>query len=231
MFKYRLTKILLGVIVILVVLHVIWQVIAYKYFPDNRVIHDIAGRFGLDDELSIPTWVSSVIAMMAAGLAWHVFNLKQHKKEKTAWALVFLAGLFISVDEVASIHELILQSLHILADFGEGKQSWLSNAWLLVVPLILVGLVLSYRILKDNLPKQTLRNLSIAVAVYLLGAFVVEYLSIPMDKTKFGYRIGAVVLEETFEMVGLLLFLGFLMQHIQNYEPGQYKRLRDIYQK
>lgn len=229
MFRYRLQRIILVAIICLVILHIVGQLIAVNLYPDNRVIVDIAGRFGLDDELSIPTWTSSIIAMMSAGLAWHIYNLKKLRNDKFIWAAVFLVGLLISVDEMASIHELILQGLHILADFGEGNQSLLANAWLLVLPLILIFVVISLVKLKKNLPKESFNNFAKSITIYLLGALVVETLSSGINKDLLSYKIGIVVLEEGLELIGLWYLLGSIMRHIETHEKDLHQRLIDIY--
>lgn len=220
-------EVLLLVIVSAVVLHIFWQLISMKVGTDNRIINDITNRFGLDEELSFPTWVNSMMAFLMAILAWVVGKSQKAPMQKITWYLIALIGVGISVDEVAALHELLLQGLHILANFGEG-QGLLANAWLMVAPLILVGLIFGIRLLYNHLPHDTFKRLSIAIMVYLLGAFVVEYASIPLDKSSALYNLGAVVIEESLELLGVWLAVRAILTHITDHEKVLRKKLTDI---
>ena len=128
-------------------------------------------------------------------------------------------GFFISIDELAALHELVLQGLHIQAGFGE-VQTLAQNAWLLILPVIgVVGLgVMAYWF--RNLPRKTFWRLLGAFAVYALGALVVEYASIQVDKGVRQYTIGYVVLEEGLEYIGLWLVIRATLLHILEYDRG-----------
>lgn len=222
-----LLSVLLLAIVSVVLLHIFWQIIAQGSHSDNRVITDIAHRFGLDDELSVPTWLTSMMALIVAGLSWLIAKAQKSVDAKIGWLLISLVGLFISVDEVASLHELLLQSLHILAQFGDG-QTFADNAWLLVLPFIIVAVIFGTRYLKKALPRDTFLNLVIAGVVYLSGALVVEFLSIQIDKSTLMYGIGMVVLEEGLELLGIWLVIRALLKHITSHESGLQKKLASL---
>lgn len=220
-------EVLLLVIVAAVILHIFWQLVSIKVGTDNRIINDITNRFGLDEELSFPTWVNSMMAFLVAGLSWMVGKSQKASMQKITWYLIALIGIAISVDEVAALHELLLQGLHILADFGEG-QGLLSNAWLMIAPVILVGLIFSVRLFYKHLPRDTFKRLVIAIAVYLLGAFIFEYASIPLDKSSAIYNLGAVVIEESLELLGVWLVIRAILLHIVQHEKVLRGKLTDI---
>lgn len=225
----KIVKILFWVIVLVVSLHIILQVAAYILKTDNRVFNDVVNRFGLDEELSFPTWVNSMLAFIVAGLAWLVGKHQTIRVKQHAWYLIAWGGLLVSIDEVAALHELVLQGLHILANFGEGSQSLIANAWMLVLPIVLIVLVIVSKILYKGLPKSTFKNMLFGVGIYILGAVVVEYLSIPFDKSLLVYNIGMVVIEETLEMMGVLLIIKSILIHIQFLEPTLNKKLKTLF--
>ncbi len=222
-----LLNFLLWLIFVTVLLHIFWQIVLWFLHTDNRVLNDVVNRFGLDEELSFPTWVNSMLALIAGYFAWIIGKHKVNKRKKMTWYVVALVGVFISIDEVASFHELLLQALHILAKFGD-RQNFLDNAWLILLPLITVGVIYGAHELHKNLPKNTSKRLVIALFVYLLGALVVEYLSIPFDKSLLVYNLGMVVLEETLEMVGVWLVLRAILMHISEHEPELENKLTDV---
>lgn len=223
----RLLRILLGTIIVLVVLHIYWQLVATAVGTDNRVVTDIAHRFGLDDELSVPTWFSSMMPLLLAGLAWLVGVNQRVRAKRVAWYIMAVGGLIISIDEVSAIHELVLQSLHILANFGS-QQTFLDNAWLLIAPFVLVGLVVIMRFMWKHLERDTVYRLILAVAVYFAGALVLEYLSIPMNKASLMYKVGEVTFEETLEMLGIWLAIRAILIHIDTHEPATSKKIADL---
>ena len=221
----------LGVILLVVIsaifLHIFWQLVSLKIGTDNRIINDITNRFGLDEELSFPTWVNSMMAFLVAGLAWIVGKSQKTSIQKITWYLIALIGILISVDEVVALHELLLQGLHILANFGEG-QGLFTNAWILVMPAILVGLIFGVRLLYKHLPSSTFKRLVVAIAVYLIGAFIVEYASIPLDKSSALYNFGAVVVEESLELLGVWLAIRAILLHTVEHEKVLSKKIADI---
>ncbi len=221
----NLLKVLLFSIAGLVGLHIFWHLVAFIVGADNRVTTDLAGRFGLDDELSVPTWFASAMALLLAGLAF-VIARAQQPRQRLTWYILASVAVFISLDEVAALHELLLQGLHILFEFGE-DQTLLANAWMIVLPFILVVLFCLIRAFRKTLPSKTFQCITIAFGVYLLGALVVEYLSIELDKTTIAYGVSA-ALEETLEMLGLWLLIRAALLHIRDFEPNLRSKLSGL---
>lgn len=224
---FSLLQVLLIIIIFTVVLHIFWQALLLVANTDNRVLNDIVNRFNLDEELSFPTWVSSVMAFIVAGLAWIVGKNQKQSKQRLIWYLISSVAMFISIDEVAALHELLLQGLHILAHFGE-KQSLLANAWLLIAPVIIIGFIVGVRLMNKNLPADTFKRLVVALLVYLLGALVVEYASIPLNKSSIIYNLVAVVIEESLELLGVWLVIRAILIHVTLHEKKLYKKLIDM---
>lgn len=221
-------KVLLWTIIVAVALHIIGQIVLLLANTDNRVVNDVVNRFGLDEELSFPTWVNSMLAFVAMIFTGVVGKSYSNKSKRNTWFVIATICLLISIDEVVALHELLLQALHLLAKFGEGHQGWLANAWLLVMPLVLGGVYLLIKLIRSNLPKDTFKNLTVAITVYLFGALVVEYLTSTFDKSSVYYNFGAVVIEETLEMIGVWLVIKSTIKHIDKHEKELKSKLDKI---
>lgn len=223
----RILSMLFGLIIVTVLMHIILQLIYYKAGVNNLFFHDLSNRFGLDEELSFPTWVNSMLAFIGFIFSFFVAKNQVKANKRAVWWLIAIGCLLISIDEVMALHELILQTLHIFANFGE-SQTWLANAWLLVMPIILIVFIFFMRFAYKNLPKNTFINIVIASVVYLLGALVVEYISIPLDKTKLQYNLVAVVLEESLELIGVWLLIKAVFLHISEHEIALNRQLTEL---
>jgi len=212
-----LLKILFGAIIASALLHIIWQLIVGPWDPLRfDLLMDIAMRFGLDNELSVPTWLVSAMALATSGVLWLIG--RHTTASKLLWYV--LAALFavIAIDETAALHELVVQGVHVGVGLGD-QQTFTSNAWLLLAPLIFAAGIWLVVWLHRSLPSKTFWRIAIALGVYVGGAFFVEYLSIQIDKADLMYRIGLVVLEETMEMLGVWLALRAALLHIREQLP------------
>ncbi len=198
-FRLLLLKVIAG----LLALHVVLQGIAVFGWPDNRIIVDIAYRFGVDNEASVPTWFAQGIALASAALAFFLARNATTHARRGAWRMISLVAVLISIDEVAAIHELVLQGLHIWADID--NLNVLNSAWLLVLPAIAAGAWFLLRTIYRGLAKPQRKQLTVAISVYLLGAVGVELLSSQVNKDTFAYKAFLTTLEEGLELIGLWL--------------------------
>jgi len=224
-----LLKVLFWAIIVAAALHIIWQLIAGPEVPGQYdLLSDIARRFGLDSELSFPTWLVSAMALI---VAVYMFVAARHTTSRSArimWYVLAAGLLLLAIDETTALHELVVQGVHVSADLGE-QQTFTSNAWLLLSPLILAGGIGLVYALYRTLPRATFWRFAIAFAVYFAGAFVVEYLSIQIDKAELTYRIGLVVIEESFELIGVWLLLRGTLLHVREQQPKLQAQLGELF--
>ncbi len=210
-------KVTFAAIIIAAVLHVIWWSIAGPWDPGKYSLFlDIASRFGMDNELSVPTWLVSALALLTAAC---MFIIARHSKiGRATWYTLAAIFLLLAIDETVALHELLLQGVHVLAGLGEG-QTFTSNAWLILAPLIALLGVLLLVILWRSLPRKTFWRFFVAFAVYGSGAFVIEYLGIQTDKAALHYQLLFVTVEETLELLGVWLALRAAIMHIKAHQP------------
>jgi hypothetical protein len=201
-------------IIALLLLHYIGQFLMRIVGVENVFIDELSWRFNVDLELNVPTWYASAIALIGALAAWYVAMMsKIGSAVRRAWRVIALGFLFVSIDETASFHELILQTVHMQANLGT-EQSYASNAWLLLLPLIISGAVFVLWYIYRNIPRIVAKRLIIATIVYLLGALVIEYASIPVSDQTHLYNFVLTPLEEGLEMLGMWLAVRAVLLHI-----------------
>lgn len=181
----------------------------------------------VDGENTIPAWYSGLLLAGAAGLLALLGITSRQRQTGYTWAWNLLAVLFfvLSIDELTSIHERLMEPARGgLFKFGL-YNSFLYFAW--VVPAI-IGLILLTIILFGflrHLPRPVLRDFFVAGVVFLSGAIIVEIITGNIvyhggitDRT---FRMWQPV-EEFLEMLGATLFIRALLMHLasQTASPG-----------
>ena len=203
--RVRCTRIY--IIVALVVVHVAFQIVSYLITPTPWLYREL---FHLDQEDSFPTWYSAS-ALLCASLLISLAALRERRRDgplRWHWAGLAAGVLILSIDEIAGIHE----TLNSVTDF-----SWTIPAGIGAV--VVFALYLPFL---RPLPKQLRGRLIAAVAVFLLGSLVVEYLTDPFaDAGKLdtlAYNLSTVP-EEALEMFGVFLLIRALIAHLGEGRP------------
>lgn len=175
--------------------------------------------FNMDTENNIPTWFSS-IGLLACSVALAILAaVHRNRHDPPGRFFAVLAGVFVmlSLDEAASLHEMFLRPVRLLLH----TSGFLYFAW--VIPggaFALAVAIWSWRSLK-KLPSDTRFAMLTAGAVYCLGALGMEMIAakyltafspaaLTNPNSDFGFSI-LVILEETLEMIGIILFLRALL--------------------
>lgn len=181
-----------------------------KSRSDSFVIIEIADRFILNNEASIPTVLSFLLMLTASQLAFLAFVSAQ-KHHKTALNLYWLvAGLILialAYDEAAQVHESIKAVLF--------REVFQNHGWIFVaMPVVLTVAVFFVPFLRA-LPPRLAKQLILAMAIFLSGAIVIEGIggvySFQMGKDLI-YRC-ITVLEESVELVGISYLNIVLLEH------------------
>jgi len=193
--------------------------ISYGWVFSDRRTRDL---FSLRAENSLGTWFSSVqLLMLAAVLGVTMVHGRQASRRSPAWWATGWLGvicLYVSIDEVAQIHERIGRATRLsgLAD------SFPSYPWLPVLsPLLVVTAVLIVLLVARYLKSfraRLLVSLGLVVWIIAIGVEFVQGLpgahawladAIPLSR-RFVDHFSRVI-EEFFEMLGCsLLLTGFL---------------------
>lgn len=166
------------------------------------------------DEQSIPTFVSVVNLLLASMLLFVIYGHQKNQNYSDFRYWLFLAALFLylSIDELASIHENFSAVFRYLTDHGPIDVSFGSSEWIpFGIAFVLSVLLILLPFLKQ-LAADTLRNFVAAGAVFLAGALGFEYLGGAMlqsdvVESQHALTYKAIkLIEESFEMYGIAIF-------------------------
>ena len=206
---------LVGVVAVLVTLHLVFQYLNLEVYNEKQgQIFELSNRVDFDDEVSLPTWFSQFLLLAIGATALLIARFEKAKSRRRAWTFIGVAGVLMSIDEVGSIHEFILQSAH-LAYYGEIVPTAAVNAWVLALPFIAVGGILFLWWMYRTLPLRTVVLLMISGVVYLTGAAGLELFSNDFAKTSFMYQGTMTALEESLEMIGSIMVLATVVSYLE----------------
>lgn len=171
--------------------------------------------FSANAEQTFPTWYSSLLLLAAAVLFLIVGGFKSRTHARDRWLWFGLAGIFLylSLDEIVSIHEIAAEWLQ--TDFS--FTGFLAFGWqLAAVPFLLLFAVLYFRFWL-RLPARVRLLFLVAGIVYVGGAFVIEGLSAALWDSAGGISYAYLViatLEEFCEMLGVIILIYALLTYI-----------------
>jgi hypothetical protein len=149
------------------------------------------------------------------------------------WSVLSIIFLFLSMDEVARIHETVLPGLGVaLANFvGFAPEGFPYYSWVVPGAILVLVVLLAYLRFLARLPKKTLLLFLVAGVLFMGGALGVEVLD---AREAFLYETGArngeditgavrvwdlvlVLSEEGLEMLGVVVFIYALLSYISSY--------------
>lgn len=229
-FSRKLLFTLLTITLLFTIIHLILQYINTVHFNlSYGNFYEVTNRFDFDDEASIPTWFSNVLFLMAASAAGLAAYLERKKKSFGVWLLIMSGAILGSIDEVSTVHESGLQSIHLLF-FNENAPTLLANAWVVIVPVVLIFIAWFFVLALRVLPKKTIKLFAIAAAIYLSGAIGVDIItSTLLDSTPFIEQGIFVAIEEVSELVGLSILIYAISSYIEtNYSDRVRKAIKEL---
>jgi hypothetical protein len=199
--------------------HIISQVLIFV--AGDNFFHGFVPLFDFDKEKNLPTFFSSLALFIASVLLAIIAMARtRHARYFWHWLVMSALFLFLSFDELASIHEKLIdpvqESLQVSGIFY--------YAWIIPygIAVILLGF-LYFRFVID-LPSKTRMQFIIAGACYVTGALVFEALGGAIfDRLGTRDILSFAVLmtiEETLEIVGVVYFIYALLSYLQEHLPG-----------
>lgn len=217
-YSTRLLRVLLGLTLVILCIHLLLQFLNLNvYHQQNGQIYELSNRFDFDDESSVPTWFSQAVFLAIGVFALLAAYLQTKKTQRRLWGIIALLGLACSIDEVAGLHERILQSIHV-AFYQEASPTALANAWWLIAPFVLlVGGWLAWMAIR-LLPRRTMVLFMASGIAFLVGAVAVDLITSIVSREWF-LNQGLLVAAE--EMVELLASI-FVLYAIADYLEGHH---------
>jgi hypothetical protein len=198
---------LLLVAVGLVLLHFVYVVAYFGLGWRSYTLRYIAD---LNSENTLGTWFSTFVlagAAVVAGLLAERDGRTNHR----GWRTIAVMLTAASIDEVATLHELVGGALRRSLDLdGVFLYAWVLPAGLIVA--VLAGSLLPFLL---RLPRPGGQLLIIAGLIYVLGALGLELAEGWLDARHMGNVATAILtgIEEAMEMGGVLLALSALLGH------------------
>ena len=193
----------------LLIAHVITQVGIYGFGADKHWLDVL----NMDRELNLPTLFSTLILLAAAVLLRRLSGVPGNEASAD-WTLLSRIFGFLAVDEALQIHEIL-----ILPGLRHQVHPALASTWVIPYSLIALGLLWRLRHFLTSLANATSSRFLRAGAVYVMGAVGMEMVG------SFAVRSGLIRLhsfwygaitgvEESLELLGLILFLHALMREL-----------------
>ncbi|MBD1866698.1 hypothetical protein H6F95_05130 [Cyanobacteria bacterium FACHB-471] len=111
-----------------------------KYFLGKGRLWGLTGLFNVDYENNIPTLFAAFILFLASILLFLVASAKRRQNDRFTnhWRVLSILFLYLSLDELLSIHETINKNS------GENLQSWQSGPWDILNSVLISIFVLAY---------------------------------------------------------------------------------------
>ena len=175
--------------------------------------------FNVDRELNFPTWYSALtIAFCSLLLKIIAVEKKQQGDRYTKdWQLLSLIFLWLAIDEVLSIHEIL-----IIPEVSEALNlPWfLHSMWVIPGIIFVIWFIKRYSRFARHLPYQSRLHFFSAAFLYIGGALFVEmigsYVAEARGQQNLVYALIATA-EEAMEMIGIVVFIYGLLFYLRQW--------------
>jgi hypothetical protein len=152
--------------------------------------------------------------MLSAAILFLIAKVTTESKNKKFWISLCGIFIFLAVDEATEIHEKLVFENH-LPDF-------LFYSWVIPYGILLAGLAIYIYKFLFSLPKATYIKFTIAGMIYVSGAIGGDFMEGHLEVSN-GSELAfyiSVLLEESMEMIGVVLFIRALLQYFTSYCPA-----------
>ena len=200
----------------LLMAHTFTQVGIYVFGADKNWLAVV----NMDRELNLPTLFSTLL-LLASALLLKRISRTPWRDDPADWILLSRIFIFLALDEALQIHEIF-----IFPGLRHQIHPALASTWVIPYGLISLMLIWRFRHFLKALPARTSASFLQAGGLYLFGAIGMEIVG------SFAVRSGLIRLhsfwygaitgiEESLELLGLILFIYALMQELLNRNQEQ----------
>lgn len=194
-----------------------------RFFFNHPTVFGLVDFFYLDLENNLPTWFQSANLIFAAVLvgASGYDTRRRGAGFVRHWYLLAIGFAYLSVDEMASIHERLINPMQrVIEPAGIWAPTWV------IVGVIGAGAVgFAYLRFLLHLGWPARLQVACAAMLFLGGSIGTEMATAAMfDTTDLNYKNAfqyalMAHLEEFLEMAGLLVFIDFLLRRLEGAPP------------
>jgi hypothetical protein len=161
------------VIIILVLLLINILGIVTKFYFGHDTVYGLIRLFDFDTENNIPTFFSSLVLIYSSLLLFIITTLhRKNGSQYLPWLGLALIFLFLSIDEIASIHERLKLPVREMLN----PSGLLYFAWVIPYGIATAIIVAIYFRFVMNLPKRILVLFVISGLTFVSGAIGLELL-------------------------------------------------------
>ncbi len=188
---------------------------------EHALVRVLFNLFFLDGEGNLPaifsTWLILINAMLFL-IVWQAAGLAGESRK--IWLVLSIVFGFLALDESISIHERLIDPLRLaLNATGAFYYAWIIPYGIGVVLLAIVAIPVFWR-----MPKRIRFYFGLSAAIYLSAVIGLEMISgkylVMMNENKDIVWILMVTLEESLEMVGLIILVYALLLLLRNKYNG-----------
>ncbi len=177
------------------------------------------GKFHFDREDSFPTYFSSVILFFSAVVLSVITVLKTRLKNRYSkhWLMLSLIFVFMSIDETIGIHEMLTEPVRLAFNLS----GYFRFSWVLPGLVVIIFLFFTYFKFLRSLPASYRNGFLLSCAIYITGAVGFEmiganlYDGLERPQKDLYYNL-AMTMEESLEMMGVLLFISKLLSYLKS---------------
>ena len=215
----RPKSIVLGLYSVITILLIVHSLVLVAYFLiDDQEKFDFVRIIDLDYESNIPTLFSAFLFFldsMVLLFLWRATSLERTSPEFSyRWHWMTLAVVFVALgfDEGIKLHEYVGDMMENVVD----AEGFLYFPWFIPYTLVLAVLTIVFLPFFFSLPINTRYGFTWAAVVFLLGAVVLDIVSAreaDLNGTRTIYYSVVYTIEETLEMIGLVMFFRALTDY------------------
>ena len=208
-----LTQVLVGIVLFLAAGHIAVHAGSLLFDIKSTPLVGLFDFFVMDGEGNLPAYVSALFLLLSGTLcAFIAYTQEDHKKGQTwYWWGLAIGFLIMSFDEAAQIHEGIVGEF-ILATSGSGEGVFYYTWFKAYIPIVLALSCLYIPFLRRLSFRYTWR-LILAGFTYLSGSIGFEIFESYLAYHERSIGL-SVLLEETFEMLGIVILIYTLLLYI-----------------
>lgn len=212
----------LKVLKVLVLLNILFFIAFYLtqyvtrdtvWLPNER--HPFA-TLNVGEEVSVPTWYNQSLLLFAGVLLLMISRgVKQANKR---WALLGAIFVYLSIDEGAGLHELLIEPTQQILGINAGVFYY---AWVIPFALLVAVLSIFYLSWFLRLPLRTKVIFAAALVIYVAGSIGIEMFSASyvtadaIRDTDWHMTLGLLVgIEEFLEMFGVTIFIYGILDYV-----------------
>jgi len=192
------------------------------FFLGRGRLFGLVRLFDLNGEMNIPTLYATLSLMLCSLLLMIIGVETKRRGEAYSWHWIGLSAvfLFLSFDEYMTFHEEMVPSLRSLMN----TSGILYFAWVIPYAAFVLLLSLIYRRFLFRLPRKTRSLFVLSAFIYCSAVLTFELVEGPNFELNFGaknlsYAVMCMI-EESLEMIGILVFLHALMSYIDSELEG-----------